>query len=76
MFSDESTIRQFHYGALNVRRPPNERYGSRYIAPKVRNCPSVMIWGGITAQRRAGLHIMPPNTTFNTMALRATKLGW
>lgn len=65
MFSDETSVKQFSSNAQFVRRPPKSRYCSRYVLPKVKQCPSIMIWGAITANGRAGIWIMPADTTIN-----------
>ena len=65
MFSDESTVSQFQYAALTIRRPPNSRYRTKYVLPTVKHPVSVMIWGGITARGRAGLWFLPPKTHVN-----------
>lgn len=66
LFTDESAIRQFNPVAIRVRRPENQRFNVRYTQPVVKHSPSLMVWGGITAQGRAGLHFMPPNVTVNS----------
>jgi len=65
MFSDESTFTQFYSYCRHVRRPPNKRYDTKYMVPTVRQAAKVMIWGAVSAAGRAGLWIMPKNTTIN-----------
>jgi hypothetical protein len=66
LFSDESMIRQFHSFRSFVRRPPNERHNARYCIPTVKHCPSVMIWGCISADGPGGLWFAPNGTTVNS----------
>jgi len=63
MFSDEAKIVQFSARPQHVRRPVGERFNIKYVTPTVKNPPSVMIWGAITANGRAGLWVMPKGTT-------------
>ena len=65
MFSDESTILQFKNYSTSIRRPANKRYDQRYVVLTVKRPTSVMVWGSITAKGRAGLEIIPVNTTVN-----------
>lgn len=65
MFSDESLIRQFNPPALHVRRPINNRWNSRYVQPTVKQSPSIMIWGSITAQGAAGFYLVENGETIN-----------
>ena len=65
MFSDESTVRQFHYHHTRVRRPVGQRYNSRYTVATVKHPLSIMFWGSISCQGRGGLLIMPRKTTIN-----------
>lgn len=65
MFSDESTFTQFYSFCRHVRRPPKERHNPRYIIPTVKQAPKVMVWGAVSGAGRAGLWIMPKNTTIN-----------
>lgn len=67
MFSDESQVKQFATHKVNVRRPPNTRYNARYVAPAVKHCPAIMIWGAITARGRAGIYLMPPGETIKAV---------
>jgi transposase len=64
-FSDETSIKQFYACNSRVRRPVGERYNNRYITPRVKMSPSVMIWGSISGQGRGGLWFMPQNTMIN-----------
>ena len=63
LFSDESSIRQYANYTTHVRRPPNRRYSYRYTVPKVKQSPTVMVWGCIAASGRGALWIMPRNST-------------
>lgn len=65
MFSDETLIRQFSSRVSHIRRPANQRYNPRYVKPCVKQSPSLMVWGAISANGRAGIHIMPPGQTVN-----------
>lgn len=65
MFSDEATCTQFYSYCRHIRRPPKRRYDQKYVIPVVKQAPKVMVWGAMTAAGRAGLWIMPPNTTVN-----------
>lgn len=65
LFSDETLIRQFNPSTQGVRRPKNERYNPRFVVPTVKNSPSIMVWGSISAEGRAGLHIMPSGQSVN-----------
>lgn len=65
MFSDESTFTQFYSFCRHVRRPPNQRHNPRYVVPTVKQAPKVMVWGAVSGVGRAGLWIMPKNTTIN-----------
>lgn len=71
MFSDESTFTQFYSYCRHVRRPALKRYCPKYVVPTVKQAPKVMVWGAVSAFGRAGLWIMPKNTTING----ATYLG-
>ena len=65
MFSDETQIKQFNPNKCNVHHPANERYNPKYmyIFPAVKSCPSIMVWGAITANGRAGVHLVPKGET-------------
>lgn len=63
MFSDESLIKQFYSFSNHVRRPVRQRFNARYTVPRVKNSPSTMIWGAITAAGRGPLWFMPANST-------------
>ena len=65
LFSDETLIRQFNPATQGVRRPKNERYNPRFVVPTVKNSPSIMVWGAISAEGRGGLHIMPSGQSVN-----------
>ena len=58
--------KQFSPNKVTVRRPPNQRYNPRYTVPAVKHCPSVMIWGAITAKGPAGIHLMPSGETIKS----------
>jgi transposase len=66
MFSDETVISQFNSYSSHVRRPPRERFNPKFVVPSVKNPPSLMIWGAITAKGRAGLWFLPKGTTINS----------
>src|SRR6185436_2286437 len=63
LFSDESTFTQFYSFCRHVRRPQNQRHNPRYVIPTVKQAPKVMIWGAVSGYGRAGLWIMPKNST-------------
>lgn len=65
MFSDESLIKQFYSFSTHIRRPVGQRYNLKYTVPRVKNSPSQMIWGSISAAGRGALWFMPPDTTIN-----------
>src|SRR6218665_39361 len=65
MLSDERTISQFYAFARHVRRPPKQRFCSRYIVPTVKNAAKLMVWGAISAKGIGGLWFMPEGTTIN-----------
>jgi len=65
MFSDESTFTQFYSYCRHVRRPAGKRYDSKYMVPRVKQAPKVMVWGSISAFGRGGLWFMPQDTTIN-----------
>jgi len=65
MFSDESTFTQFYSFCRHVRRPSGERHNPKYVIPTVKQAPKVMVWGAVSGAGRAGLWIMPKNTTIN-----------
>ena len=65
MFSDETLVKQFYAFSSHVRRPVGERYNQRYTTPRVKNSPSVMIWGSISAHGRGALWFMQPGTSIN-----------
>jgi transposase len=67
LFSDETQIQLFKSYRTLVRRPRNQRYNPRYIITQVNRCPSIMIWGGITAQGNAGIHIVPQGMHLNAV---------
>lgn len=66
MFSDESLLKQFYPFSTTVRRPVGKRYDPQYTIPRVKQSPSVMIWGTISASGRGSLWFMPPGTTINS----------
>ena len=68
MFTDETMIKQFYAWSSHVRRPQGKRYEQRHTTPRVKNSPSVMIWGSISSQGTGGLWLMPINTTINAAA--------
>ena len=70
LFSDETSIRQYSNYTTHVRRPPGKRYSSQYTVPKVKQSPTVMIWGCIAASGRGGLWIMPPNSTIKAITYK------
>jgi transposase len=65
MFSDETTFTQFYSFCRHVRRPPNQRHNPKYVIPTVKQAPKVMVWGAVSGSGRAGIWIMPKNTTIN-----------
>ena len=65
MFSDELTFCTFQSFSKLVRRPPNARYNPRYIIATVKKPLSVIVWGSVTAQGRAGLLFLPKKETMN-----------
>lgn len=70
MFSDETLIKQFYSFSSNVRRPVGQRYNARYTVPRVKQSPSVMVWGSIAAAGRGALWFMPQGTTINARVYR------
>lgn len=66
MFSDETTVKQFDNYTQLVRRPVGKRYSARYVVPKVKHSPSVMVWGCISAHGRGGLWFLPENESMNS----------
>ena len=66
MFSDETIIKQFYPFSSSVRRPPGKRYDARYTIPRVKQSPSLMVWGTISAAGRGSLWFMPVGTTINS----------
>lgn len=71
MFSDETIVKQFYAFSSHVRRPKGERHNQRYVLPRVKHSPSVMVWGAITGQGRAGLWFVPESSTLNSEAYLA-----
>jgi hypothetical protein len=66
MFTDESTFQQVRGPGYNyVRRPPSQRYNPKYTIKTVKHPPSVMAWGGISANGRCGLHIFQKGEKVN-----------
>lgn len=65
MWSDETIVQQFGTRPIQVRRPPGQRFNSRYVVPTVKHCPSQMVWGAISSQGRACMSFLPKNTTMN-----------
>jgi transposase len=66
MFTDESTFQQLRGASYNyVRRPPSQRYNPKYTIKTVKHPPSVMVWGGISANGRCGLHIFQKGEKVN-----------
>jgi hypothetical protein len=63
MFSDESTFTQFYSYCRHVRRPSGKRYDSKYMVPRVKQAPKVMVWGSVSAFGRGGLWFMPQDAT-------------
>ena len=49
-----------------VRRPSNQPYGPRYVHLSTKNSPSVMVWGAISCQGPAGIHLLEPGQTMNS----------
>ena len=65
MFSDESTFQQVRNSGSNyVRRPTGERLNPKYT---IKNPPSVMVWGAITAAGISGLHIFDKDEKVNAV---------
>lgn len=64
-FSDESTFSQFSSYVRHVRRPPGQRYKTRYVVQTVKQAPTTMVWGCFSGRGRGGLWFMPKNTTMN-----------
>ena len=69
MFTDETSIRQYASYTSHVRRPPGMRFNFRYTVPKVKQSPTVMVWGCIAATGRGGLWIMPKNSTIKAATI-------
>ena len=69
MFTDETSIRQYASYTSHVRRPPDIRFNFRYTVPKVKQSPTVMVWGCIASTRRGGLWIMPKNSTIKAATI-------
>ena len=65
LFSDETQVKQFSPHLVRIRRPPGQRYNSRYTTPEVKCSPSLMVWGCISSEGLGGLWFMPPGTTIN-----------
>lgn len=68
MFTDESTFQQLRSSGYNyVRRPAGERLNPKYTIKTVKHPPSIMVWGGITAAGRCGLHIFDKGEKVNAV---------
>ena len=66
MFTDESTFQQVRSTGYNyVRRPVGERLNPKFTIKTVKHPPTLMVWGGITAKGRCGLHIFPKGEKVN-----------
>ena len=59
-FSDESTVQQFTTRKRYVRRPTKKRFDERYTTQTMKHPSSVMIWGGMSVNRTAGLFFLAP----------------
>lgn len=66
LFSDETQIKQFHPHRTMVRRPENQRFNPRFIVPAVKQCPSIMVWGSISASGRGGIYCVQQGKTVNS----------
>jgi transposase len=65
LFSDESTIRQFHNPTQFIRRPSGARYDDHYTIPSVKHSPSLMVWGAISSSGTTPLWFLPKGQTMN-----------
>ena len=65
LFSDESTIQQFHSYVTHVRRPKGQRFSPRYIAPTIKQSSSQMVWSAISVHGTGPLWMLPPKTTLD-----------
>ena len=59
LFSDKPSIKQFSARKYQVWRPSGARYKEKFVTPTVKHSPSQMIWGAMSAKRRAGLYFLP-----------------
>ena len=58
LFSDKPSIKQFSARKYQVWKPSGARYQEKFITPTVKHSPSQMIWGAMSAKRRAGLYFL------------------
>lgn len=63
MFTDETIVSQHRSYQPHVRRPRGERFNASYTSSSVRSAPKRMIWGGISASGRCGLHVFGKTET-------------
>lgn len=66
LFSDETQIKQFQPHRALVRRPSNQRFNPRFTVLSVKKCPSIMIWGSISAFGRGGIYFVQQGKTVNS----------
>lgn len=65
LFSDESTFCQFGSIFSHVRRLPNTRYDPKNVAPTVKHCPKIMVWGCFGGSGRGSLVFVPVGQMVN-----------
>ena len=63
--SDESTVQQFTTRHRYVCRPTGKQFNEWYTTQSMKHPPSIMIWGGMSVNRMAGLFFLPPGMTMN-----------
>ena len=62
LFSDESSVKQFSAQEYRVWRPPGARYTEKFITSTAKNFSSQMIREDMSANGRAGLYFLPPES--------------
>ena len=60
LFSDESSVQQF-----SVRQPSEEQYYEKYTVLTVKQPPSQMVWGAMSAAGTGKFYFLTPGTTIN-----------
>ena len=65
LLSDESTFQQFKVRKNHVRRPVGERFNKKYTISAMKQPPTEMICGAMSANGTGGIYFLKPGTTMN-----------